>query len=336
MRMTQQNVKIKITGCFWVYDGVLKPPNYVAEVVVRDEVKCIPEQAFNNKSELRWIEIPNSVQEIDKYAFYECTLLEYINLPPSIVLIDKSAFHSCHSLKSIDLPNIECIEPFVFHSCTSLTSIHLPSSIKHINRFAFHDCKSLSHIDFPPSVVSIGRLAFGGCDSLQSIKFQSSETYLHESAFKSTPKLESLMLPSSNKFIHPSIFNLLRTIVRNYPKTARKPCISDESVLPLHLHLMHGYVHYRKNGIDQLIQAAPMVLSARDPMYLMYPFLLAACVPLNQVKRVNGFQYDEVEHLETIYVTLREEPGLMVSLISGNLTRYQKLKEAIKRFSCHH
>ena len=314
IRLTQQ-IKTNERD-FWVYDGVKSPPNDVVDVVVKNGVKRIHEQAFYNKSKLRSIQIPNSVQQIDKYAFYECTSLEYINLPPSIVHIDIAAFQSCYSLKSIDLPHIEFIQPFTFDSCTSLTSIHLPSSIKAINRFAFHDCKSLSHIEIPHSMVSIGHLAFGGCDSLQSIKFQSSEINLHESAFKFTPKLESLMLPSTNKLIHPSMLNLLRTLVRKYPKTARKPCMS-ESILPLHLHLMHGYVHYRKNGIEKLIQAAPMVLSTCDAKHHMYPFLLAACSPLDKAKKVNAYQCDDVEHLETIYVTLREVPGIMVALISG-------------------
>ena len=112
----------------------------------------------------------------------------------------------------------------------------------------------------------------------------------------------------------------LNFVLRSEPRSARIRCTPD-LIFPLHLSLINGYVRYYKDSIRHLVNAAPMVLSVRDPKNKLYPFLLAACAPIHFTDTSDKLE-DKIavaEHLETIYVLLREAPWVM-----GNLIALQK------------
>ena len=76
---------------------------------------------------------------------------------------------------------------------------------------------------------------------------------------------------------------------------------------------MFGYVQDNYN-IHDLVKVAPKSLTARDPVYKLYPFLLAACNP--RKLKLNDLIDFEKEHIETIYILLREAPWVMDILMS--------------------
>ena len=68
-------------------------------------VTSIGNNAFNGKTSLRSITLPNSITTIGGAAFYACTGLTSITLPNRLTTIGNNAFYDCTGLTSITLPN---------------------------------------------------------------------------------------------------------------------------------------------------------------------------------------------------------------------------------------
>ncbi len=103
-------------------------------------------------------------------------------------------------------------------------------------------------------------------------------------------------------------------LIRN-PRVTQIRC-TDGLILPLHLLFIYGFVDYYDDGIDKLLEGLSSSLSICDAKYYnMYPFLLAACTPMNEDKTKNE------QHLETIYMTLLSAPWVMDNLCRSMLSR---------------
>jgi len=94
-----------------------------------------------------------------------------------------------------------------------------------------------------------------------------------------------------------------------------------DSVSPLHFLLMIGSVFYYDDDIKNLICKEPNSLTECDPIYNMYPFLLAACSPRRKHDVEANRSYNEKQHLETVFVLLRQAPWVIDSLIPKSITR---------------
>ena len=106
-------------------------------------------------------------------AFEDCTSLKSIEIPDSVKSIGYEAFSYCESLTGISIPNsLESIGDKAFLHCKSLKSIHIPDSVKIIGDWAFYGCRSLISISIPDSVKSIGKWAFCYCPSLKEVVFK--------------------------------------------------------------------------------------------------------------------------------------------------------------------
>ncbi len=69
-------------------------------VLLPDSVISIKDSAFSNLVPLlKYIELPNNVNEICKETFTGCTALENVKMFNSINTIGESAFQGCRSLK---------------------------------------------------------------------------------------------------------------------------------------------------------------------------------------------------------------------------------------------
>ena len=315
----------------WMYDGKERVPTDVITVIVKDDIMEIKNYAFRDCQSLKSIHIPSSIKYIGEKSFYGCTALESIHLPSSITYIGDNAFSGCISLKSLQLPDgITNINNGTFYECIALESIQLPPMLRRIGEIAFSKCKSLSSIQLPSSVTLIDGFAFSGCTSLTSLHLPQSIanicfgilyqcTSLSSFKFSHTNKNNSNGNDSNNaKGVGEGSVMLLRIFLRSYPQYAKSTC-TDDFILPLHFCLMFGFVCLYSDGIQELIKLAPKALTIRDPKYHFYPFLLAACTPLSHQrqswrKRKSKESFD-LEHLETIYVLLREAPWIIDNIL---------------------
>ena len=108
-----------------------------------------------------------AVSTIMEDGFKECTNLKTIEIPNSVTTISNGAFRNCSNLTNIEIPNsVTSIGNSAFSGCSSLTNIVIPNSVTSIDNNAFSGCSSLINIVIPISVTSIGYFAFEDCSKL--------------------------------------------------------------------------------------------------------------------------------------------------------------------------
>lgn len=143
-------------------------------------ITTIETGAFNGKSSIQTIIIPNSIIDMHSNIFSACYSLNSINIPNGITKIEAGTFRWCESLTTINLPNaIQTIQLGAFSGCTSLTSINIPKNVTRIDYNTFENCTSLTSIIIPKTVSFIDDGAFNGCTNLTIYCEQGSyaETY---------------------------------------------------------------------------------------------------------------------------------------------------------------
>ncbi len=117
-----------------------------------------------------------SVQTIYQNAFEDCSDLKSIELPASLAIIDGEAFLRS-GLESLVIPNsVEKIKWSAFKACQNLSNVIIGNSVKEIGYNAFAECKSLISVRLGNSVQKIGMYAFQDCKSLTTIMFPNSVT----------------------------------------------------------------------------------------------------------------------------------------------------------------
>lgn len=150
-----ENGEIVITG----YNGKGGEISIPAEIEGKAVVK-IGELAFDGRSDITAINIPEGIKDIDNCAFRGCGITE-ITIPSTVKKIGVMAFRDCTSLETAILSEgVEAIES------------------------AFYNCSNLSRVDIPQSLVSIGSMAFLNCDKLEEVTISDNTEFLGERAFE--------------------------------------------------------------------------------------------------------------------------------------------------------
>ena len=113
-------------------------------------MEAIGRAAFQGCSNLKTIDLPNSVNYISTYAFQDCSALTEITIPEGVTSINNSTFAGCKNLISVNLPkSLTSIGNTVFYGCTSLTSIVIPNGVTSIGSSAFASCDKLNTMMYP-------------------------------------------------------------------------------------------------------------------------------------------------------------------------------------------
>ena len=179
-----ENNEVTITGCDASAEGNIVIPGTIEGY----PVTAIGNKAFQNRSKITSIEIPDGVISIGDYAFYLCSGLNRIKMPASVTSIDYNTFANCSGLTSAgpigggydyEFGWTETIPANAFKGCSGIESITIPDSIINIGSSAFFGCRSLTNITIPDSVTSIGAGAFRVGKGLESIAVSSGNTVYH-------------------------------------------------------------------------------------------------------------------------------------------------------------
>ncbi len=110
-----------VTGLGTCTDVYVAIPEYIDGY----KVTAIGSKAFQNKTTLKSVYIPDAVTTIGQYAFQGCSALEYVDFPKSLTTINNYAFQNCTLLST----------PIVFSS-----------SLKTIKGYAFSNCSSIKRV----------------------------------------------------------------------------------------------------------------------------------------------------------------------------------------------
>lgn len=213
-------------------DDILGPHSFadldkLLTVKLPKSVKYI-DQAFNNCSQLRSVEMPENLicigdtvdwtfWEDNVGAFRNCTNLEGI-IFHNCERIGRYAFNQCTSLQEITLPkNLKHVGSYAFSQCSQLKDIILPSEVETISYHAFEYC-NLASIQFPPSLKSIESYAFSGCSKLSSINLPGL-TNISENTFSGCSNLTEVKLPSTLERIGNNAFENCSNLTKVYTYT---------------------------------------------------------------------------------------------------------------------
>lgn len=189
------------------YDDYAEITKYIgsdAEVTVPDELGGLPvtsiaKYAFQNRSSLTSVTLPDTLTSIGIGAFWKCDNMTSVYIPESVTSIDEAAFFGCSALKSVAIPDgITAISGRTFFECTALTAAEIPESVTSIGDSAFWGCSGLTEISIPNGVTSIGYGAFLGCSGLKTVSVSESVTSIANSVFQSCDSLTAFEVAAQN------------------------------------------------------------------------------------------------------------------------------------------
>ena len=102
-------------------------PENIKEVIIKEGVTAIVDEAFKDCVDIEKIVLPSTVTSIGASAFSGCKKLNDIKIPAAVETIGKSAFLNCESITEITIPDgIKEVGLFVFGGCSSLEKLTVP------------------------------------------------------------------------------------------------------------------------------------------------------------------------------------------------------------------
>lgn len=180
----------------------------------------ISSSAFTNRSIVKTLTIPGTVNTIASKTFSGCTELTTITFEegveqiadsypiwPANCVLTSGAFQGCTKLKTINFPDsLVYIGARAFEGCTGLTTVIIGNGVKTIGgkyhsyvggphpAGAFTGCTNLAAVSIPYGVSEINECAFTNCSSLQSVSIPGSVERIGRYAFQGCYKLTEVML----------------------------------------------------------------------------------------------------------------------------------------------
>lgn len=186
-----------VNGTILSYKGVNK------SIVIPSEiggklVKEIGEGAFDRRSDLVSISLPEGIEKIGKNAFMGCTQLTEFTIPSTVKEVGVAALQGCDSLSEVKIySNNLKVGNYAFSNCGSLTRVTLPEGVSEIGIGAFKDCTQLASIIIPGSVNKIEEYTFEGCSGLRDVTLSEGVTQIGEDVFQNCSSLVNIQMPNS-------------------------------------------------------------------------------------------------------------------------------------------
>lgn len=141
----------------------------IDSITLPEGLVVIGEQAFYG-SDLRYVDVPDTVESIGHGAFVDCSELRYVKLSENVRLMRNHLFSGCTQLQTVLLGSkIKNVGGSAFYDCENLRSIYLPETVKKIGAEAFYGCGSLKEVRVPDSVHILDMTAFESCYELHTI-----------------------------------------------------------------------------------------------------------------------------------------------------------------------
>lgn len=217
--------------------------NQIEECTLGDNIKDIPESAFDGFENLMKISIPKNVETIGENAFKGCVKLSQVSINSNHII--SATYNSDFSIKNyfgsqvqeyVLGDDVNSIGDYAFYNC-SFSSIHIPSIVTTIGKRSFSGCTKASTFNLPNSIVKIDDYAFEKC-TFESFEISDGLVYLGKYAFSECSRLTSITLPNSLTDIGEGVFQwcwklnsaTLPDGIKSIPKRMFVECYSLASI----------------------------------------------------------------------------------------------------------
>lgn len=182
---------------------------------VDEGVRVVCAGAFKDRKALHFINLPESLEEIEMEAFRGCSNLEEIHIPNKTIRVGESAFRDCVSLNTLTVEN-DCIKigERAFENCATLSNVKLPHGLTELYGGVFNSCKSLKSIELPELLTIIGENAFSDCVSLEKVVIPQNVTKIDDLVFNGCVNISSIELPNGLRKIGKSAFKNCKSLTK--------------------------------------------------------------------------------------------------------------------------
>lgn len=140
------------------------PNTRSGKLIFDSPISKIPDQAFDYCTNLKWIDIPESITSIGAGAFKDCYNIERLTVPSTVTLINPSAFENCTGVLTLycNIPAGNINDGSVFRT-SKFSKIIIGEGMTKIPSLAFRGCSSIESITIPNGVKTIESGAFYNC-----------------------------------------------------------------------------------------------------------------------------------------------------------------------------
>ena len=201
---------------------------YIPDEIDGHEVVAIGDSAFEDRTDLRTVMIPDSVTEIGSCAFNNCTNLSNVTLSQNLKYMEGRAFGSCEKITKIEIPkSLEWCGSTLydygpFGDCTGLKTVIFENGTTKILGHLFEKCTGLEEINIPNTVTVIENSAFSGCTKLEQVNFSNKLTKIESYGFSDCTSLKKITVPDSINSIGNSIFQNCTSLTEVHLSNALK------------------------------------------------------------------------------------------------------------------
>ena len=190
---------------------------YIPDEIDGHEVVAIGDRAFENRTDLRTVMIPDSVEKIEFEAFRGCDKLENIKLSENLTIVGYGVFGDCKSISKIEIP--KSLKKFdgtwgrgtnlsygAFGGCSNLKTVNFEAGSTIVCAALFMGCDGIEEIELSDTITEIGDSAFKNCKNLDRITMNNGIEILESSAFEDCFSLTTINIPNTVKAISNSTF----------------------------------------------------------------------------------------------------------------------------------
>ena len=190
---------------------------YIPGEIDGHEVVAIGDRAFENRTDLRTVMIPDSLEKIEFEAFRGCDKLENIKLSENLTIVGYGVFGDCKSISKIEIP--KSLKKFdgtwgrgtnlsygAFGGCSNLKTVNFEAGSTIVCAALFMGCDGIEEIELPDTITEIGDSAFKNCKNLDRITMNNGIEILESSAFEDCFSLTTINIPNTVKAISNSTF----------------------------------------------------------------------------------------------------------------------------------
>ena len=190
---------------------------YIPDEIDGHEVVAIGDRAFENRTDLRTVMIPDSLEKIEFEAFYNCINLKIVDLSSNLTTIGYDVFGNCKSISKIEIP--KSLKKFdgtwgrgtnlsygAFGGCSNLKTVNFEAGSTIVCAALFMGCDGIEEIELPDTITEIGDSAFKNCKNLDRITMNNGIEILESSAFEDCFSLTTINIPNTVKAISNSTF----------------------------------------------------------------------------------------------------------------------------------